>query len=309
MKLRLVFNIAISVIILVHLPLHTEADRLRVVASVFPLYDFAREIAGTDADVRMLLPAGVEPHSWEPKPSDIVAVSKSDIFLYVSEAMEPWAHSLVSAVAGRDVAMVEVMDRLGLQGTGSSYEHGKIEDGPVGIEGDPHFWLDLSLSARAVEMIGNLLAEEDPGSGGRYAARAQAYTRRLEELDRAFSKGLKNCRIRKFVTGGHSAFGHLAKRYDLEQISLYGVSPDSEPTPAHLASVSVIMKKENLDVVFFEEMVNPRLARVLASEVGASTTVLTPAGNLTAERINQGITFIQIMEENLQNLRKGLYCE
>jgi zinc transport system substrate-binding protein len=71
----------------------------------------------------------------------------------------------------------------------------------------------------------------------------------------------------------------------------------------------VIMKKENLDVVFFEEMVNPRLARVLASEVGASTTVLTPAGNLTAERINQGITFIQIMEENLQNLRKGLYCE
>jgi zinc transport system substrate-binding protein len=286
-----------------------KADRLTVVASVFPLFDFAREVAGPDAEVRMLIPAGVEPHSWEPRPSDIVGVARADIFLYVSEEMEPWAHSLVSAVGARGVEIVEVMERLGLENTGRGQGHSGIEEGPPDIEADPHFWLDLSLSARTAEMIGSLLAKEDPEASEGFASRARTYAGQLEDLDRAFSKGLENCRTRVFVTGGHSAFGHLAKRYDLEQISLYGVSPDSEPTPAHLASVSDLMRRRNLEVVFFEEMVNPRLAMVLASEVGASTSVLTPAGNLTVERMDQGVSFIQVMKENLQNLRKGLYCE
>jgi zinc transport system substrate-binding protein len=288
---------------------YAQAGRLTVVASVFPLFDFARTVAGPDAEVRMLIPAGVEPHSWEPRPSDILGVARADIFLYVSEEMEPWAHSLVSAVGSRGVDMVEVMERLGFSGTGHGHGHAEADDGPAGIERDPHFWLDLSLSARTVEMIGSLLAKEDPESSDGFISRARAYAGRLEEMDRAFSKGLENCRTRVFVTGGHSAFGHFAKRYDLKQISLYGINPDSEPTPAHMASVSKSMRKENLDVVFFEDMVNPRLARVLASEVGASTSVLTPAGNLTAVRMDQGVTFMQVMEENLQNLRKGLYCE
>lgn len=301
--------IAMILFILVTLVSKVQADRLTVVASVYPLFDFAREVAGPDVNVKMLLPAGVEPHSWEPKPSDIVAVSKADIFLYVSQTMEPWAHDLVRAVGGRNITFVEVMDSLGFQHPGENHGSARAVENGHNHEDDPHFWLDLSLSARTVEMIGRLFGKEDPDNRYGYIERSRAYARRLEELDRDFNVGLKNCRFRRFVTGGHSAFGHLAKRYNLIQISLYGISPDSEPTPAHLASVAETMRRKNLDVVFFEEMVNPRLAQVLASEIGASTRVLTPAGNLTAGRMKQGVSFIRVMEENLQSLREGLYCE
>jgi zinc transport system substrate-binding protein len=286
-----------------------SANRLTVIATVFPLFDFAKEVGGPEANVRMLLPAGVEPHSWEPRPSDIVAVSKADVFLYVSQTMEPWAHNIVQAVRGKNITFVEAMDSFGF--SHDDERHGPSDVVEVGSShgSDPHFWLNLSLSARTVKMIGLLFANKDPVNADRYTARARIYSRQLEELDRIFSAGLEKCRNRRFVTGGHSAFGYLAERYNLIQISLYGVSPDSEPTSAHLASVAATMRRENLDVVFFEEMVNPRLAQVLASEIGASTRVLSPAGNLTAEAMKQGISFIQVMEKNLQSLREGLYCD
>ena len=111
------------------------------------------------------------------------------------------------------------------------------------------------------------------------------------------------------ITGGHSAFGYLAKRYGLVQIPLYGLSPDAEPTPAYLASVVTKMEDERIEVVFFEEMVSPRLAGVLAAEAEASTMLLVHAGNITASREKEGATFIQIMEENLSTLREGLSCD
>jgi len=282
---------------------------LTVVASIFPLYDFAKEVAGKDADVRLLLPAGVGPHTWEPKPSDIVRVSRADLFLYVSEIMEPWAHNVVSAVRGKNVKVVEILKSLETRGPERPQGHAGSADASRDHPIDPHFWLDLSLSAQAVEIIGRAMAGLDPGNGPGFTARAEDYAQRLKNLDGIFASTLEDCRTRLFVTGGHSAFGYLAKRYDLVQIPLYGISPDSEPTPAHLASVVKTMRREDLHVVFFEEMVNPRLADVLASETGAFTRVLIPAGNLTARRMEQGATFIQVMEENLSSLREGLSCE
>jgi len=309
--MRISFKIitAITLFIATMSPIRVQADRLTVVASVFPLFDFAREVAGSDADVRMLLPAGVEPHSWEPKPSDIVAVSNADVFLYVSETMEPWAHNLVRAVKGKDTAFVEIMSRIRLPQDEERAGSSNIGVEKNSTENDPHFWLDLSLSAQAVEIIGRVLSQKDPENQDNFTARARAYAHRVQELDRVFVDSLQHCRTRRFVTGGHSDFGHLARRYGLIQIPLYGLSPDSEPTPAYLVSVVQTMRENNLQVVFFEEMVNPRLAKVLASETGASMEVLIPAGNITARRMEQGTTLIQIMKENLSSLREGLSCD
>ena len=309
MKVQFTVITVVTLVMAMLWPIRVQADRLTVVASVFPLFDFAREVAGPDADVRMLLPAGVEPHSWEPRPSDIVAVSNADVFLYVSEAMEPWANNLVKAVKRKDITFVDVISGLGFPQNDEHKGSSNVSKGKNSNESDPHFWLDLSLSAQAVEMIGRFLSQKDPENQDAFTARASAYAHRLKKLDRVFVDGLQHCRTRRFVTGGHSAFGHLARRYDLIQIPLYGLSPDSEPTPAYLASVVKTMRKNNLQVVFFEEMVNPRLARVLASETGASMKVLIPAGNITARRMEQGTTLIQIMEENLSSLREGLSCD
>jgi len=280
-----------------------RADRLTVVASVFPLYDFAREVAGSAAEVRLLLPPGVEPHSWEPKPSDILELSRADIFVYTSIIMEPWAGGIAAAVAGNNILIVPIMDSLGFPHP----QAGQDEDHTYGE--DPHFWLDLSLSERTVKIMEDLLIREDPANRNHYVANAGIYADRLHQLDTAFMSGLMDCASRHLVTGGHAAFGHLTRRYGLKQVSVYGLSPDAEPTPRHLAAVVNEVKNYNVRTIFSEELVNPRMAEVLSRETGAGVMILNPGGNLTTAQWREGLTFLHIMERNLKTLREGLDCE
>jgi zinc transport system substrate-binding protein len=285
------------------------ADRLSVVASVFPLFDFAREVAGPAADVRILLPPGVDPHSWEPRPSDIVELSQANIFLYTSEKMEPWAGSIARAVKGRGVEIIQIMENPGFSVDDERHVSKDAVDNGQHYGEDPHFWLDLSLSEQTVEKIGNLLAGRDPGNRGRYLANARTYASKLHKLDEAFITGLNECNSRYLVTGGHAAFGHLTRRYSLEQISVYGLSPDAEPTPRHLARIVNVVKENKIQTIFSEELMNPRMAQVLSQETGARVRVLNPGANLTAAQWQEGLTFLEIMDRNLDTLRKGLACE
>jgi zinc transport system substrate-binding protein len=286
-----------------------NAGRLTVVASVFPLFDFAREVAGSAADVRLLLPPGVDPHSWEPRPSDIVELSRADIFLYTSEKMEPWAGTFARTVRSKFTIFAEVMDGLGFSRTDENHVSADIIDGGQDHAEDPHFWLNLSLSARAIEVIGRALAETDPENEDLYRSNTDYYASKLMELDEMFQAGLKTCGSRQLVTGGHAAFGHLARRYRLEQISVYGLSPDAEPSPRHLAGIVSAVKENNVRTVFSEELMNPRMAEVLSQETGAKVMSLNPGANLTADQWRGGITFIDIMKRNLETLREGLACE
>ncbi|MDF1536327.1 MAG: zinc ABC transporter substrate-binding protein [bacterium] len=290
-------------------PAKAQSNRLTVVASVFPLYEFAREVAGPFADVRILLPAGVEPHSWEPKPSDIVFLSRADIFLYVGESMEPWAHDLVGAVKGKGLESVEIMDSSGFAGDDGPDSSKSIVNGGHDQGSDPHFWLDLAQAARAVRITGKILSAKDPGNGEIYTSRAAQYARRLEELDMAFELGLSRCSSTTLVTGGHAAFGHLAKRYGLTQVSIYGLSPDTEPSARHMAAVIKQVRELNVNTVFFEETVNPELARVLSRETGAGMLSLNPVSNLTSAQWQSGTALTDLMEQNLKSLREGLSCE
>ena len=309
MHTRPIFIAAVILAIVVQLPTQVVADRLTVVASVFPIFDFAREVAGPVADVRLLLPPGVDPHSWEPRPSDIVELSRADIFLYTSERLEPWADSFARTIRKKDAVSIEVMDSLGFSGSEERHNSTKVIDGGDDHARDPHFWLNLSLSARTVEMIGELLANNDPENRELYKDSASNYARKLTQLDEAFMVGLKECGTRQLVTGGHAAFGHLARQYDLEQIAVYGLSPDAEPSPRHLAGIVNLVKMNNIKSIFSEELMNPRMTEVLSQETGTKILTLNPAGNLTAAQWQEGLTFIEIMEHNLEILREGLYCE
>ena len=135
------------------------------------------------------------------------------------------------------------------------------------------------------------------------------YRKKLKALDQKYQQGLKNCRHGKIFLAGHSAFGYLAERYHLEQIPLYGASPDAEPSPKKLAEVVDKARKNNIKVIYFESLSSDRLARVLAQEIGALVLALNPGPNLTKEQIKSGVTFLSLMEKNLINLREGLICE
>jgi len=153
------------------------------------------------------------------------------------------------------------------------------------------------------------MADKDPDNSDLYLANAEAYAGRIKDLDETYMAGLRSCVTRQLVTGGHAAFGHLARRYDLEQVSVYGLSPDAEPSPRHLAGIVSMVKEKNIRTVFSEELMNPRMAEVLAQETGTRIMVINPAGNLSAELWRQGISFMDIMKKNLDVLREGLNCE
>ena len=163
---------------------------------------------------------------------------------------------------------------------------------------DPHVWLDPVLYARIVRRVGLAL--------GRPRA-AAALGRRVLALDGAYRRGLAHCRRRSFVTS-HAAFGYLAARYDLRQIAITGIDPESEPSPQKLASLARLVRNAHIETVFFERLVSPKLAQTVAREAGVRTAVLDPIEGLTPAEARSGATYLSLMRRNLVALRQVLGC-
>jgi zinc transport system substrate-binding protein len=289
-----------------------KAQSLRptVIASIYPLYDFARQVAGDRAEVISLVPAGVEPHDWEPSPRDAARIEKAAMFVYNGAGFDPGAERLAkSANAGRTVIIEATagLPLLHIEVPAHEREHTHAKAQPMAAH-DPHVWLDPNLARAQVEAIRAGFVKVDPGNGEHYAKRATDYTARLRTLHDAFESGLARCRRRHFVVS-HAAFTYLAHRYSLLQVPLMGMSPEAEPSPASLATAVRVVRRLGAKVIFFETLVTGRLAETLAAEVGATTMVLNPVEGLTPDEEKAGKDYVALMEANLANLRTALECQ
>ncbi len=267
--------------------------------------EFSKAVCGEKGEVSLLLPPGAEVHTWRPKPSDIVRVSSADLFIYIGAELEPWIYSLLESLKNPDLRVLEVSEALSLHkehpfGHQNSYSSHAL---------DPHIWVDFGMDQIIVDKLATVLSEIAPKSTSFFKKNADLYKEKLSKLDQKFKDGLKECGHRTFIFAGHSAFGYLARRYDLDQISLYGLSPDAKPTPKQLVEVINLAKKYGLNAIYFEIYVSNKMAKVMAKEVDARTLILNPGANLTKEQLNNGTTFFDIMEMNLENLRNGLLCK
>jgi zinc transport system substrate-binding protein len=274
-----------------------ETEKPRVVSSLFPLYEFALAVGGDKAEVSLLLPPGLEPHAWEPTASDLVAISQADLFLCVSENLEPWASDVVRGASQEGLKLMVATEAI------------EPPDDKEARTRDPHVWLDLSYDQVIVERTAQALSSIDPENQEYYRENANAYKQKLRALDQRYTDALAQCRHRYVVLGGHSAFSYLARRYGLKEVPLYGVSADCEPTPRRVAEIVEIARELKVKYIFFETLVSPKLAEVVAREIGAATLVLNPGANMTKDQFSEGVTFLAILEENLENLRRGLECE
>jgi zinc transport system substrate-binding protein len=281
------------------------AERIRIVTTLFPLMEFAAAVGGDEAEVTLLLPPGAEIHAWRPRPSDIIRVAEADVFIYIGPALEPWVADLLRSIHNPDLAVINASQGREREEAGD-HRHHEGEEIHGGM--DPHIWLDLSFDGDLVRRIAARLSALRPQRSGYFEDNAESYCGKLAALDRRYEEGLADCRQRVFVLGGHAAFGHLARRYRLEQIALYGLSPDAEPTPRQMIEVIKIARDKGIRVIFFEVNVSSRMARVLADEIGAETRVLDPGASPSREDMAAGIGFLDIMEKNLENLRYGLLC-
>lgn len=278
-----------------------EADgKLKVITTLFPLYDFSRIMLGDKGDVSLLLPPGVESHAFDPTPQDIVRINKADVFIYTGEFMEPWAQKIIEAVENKNLVIIDAS--AGIELVKEEDVHDSDNEGV-----DPHIWLDPVLASQMAVTISEGLIQASPELSVQIIENRDALIADLEVLDQKFIGTFKKTKYNKIIYGGHFAFGYFAKRYGLEHISPYeGFSPDAEPTPAKIAQLIDTLNASESKFIYFEELIDPRVSKVIADETGAKMLMLHGAHNLSKDELANNITYIQIMEQNLENLKKGL---
>jgi zinc transport system substrate-binding protein len=275
------------------------SDKPLVATSFYPLYEFTRQITGTAARVISLVPAGVEPHDWEPSPQDLTRIREARAFVYNGAGLEPWIPKLMQDAPRSGTVLIRATEGIPLLTSAD----GKRDAAPT----DPHVWLDPVLAVSMVEQIRAGLAKADPAHAPVFGENARTLTGRLQTLHQSFEDGLRSCARRDVVTS-HAAFAYLARRYRLHVIPVMGVGPESEPTPADLAAIIRFAREKKVKYIFSETLVSPKLAETLAREVGAGTLVFNPIEGVTPEEAASGADYFTLMEANLKNLRRALDC-
>jgi zinc transport system substrate-binding protein len=289
------------------------SSKLQVVTTLFPLYDFARTIAGERAEITQLLPPGMEPHSFEPKPNDIIRISKAGLFIYTNPYMEPWAATIIKGIDQQQLRVVNAGQGVSYMKVAAEEGHAHEGHGSHDSEGhaggmDPHIWLDFANAGLIVDNILAGFVAADPANARLYRENAAGLKGRLAALDQRYRDGLSSCATRVFLHGGHYTFGYLARRYGLEYTSLSGVSSESEPSASRMAAMVRQIRSSGVRYLFAEELLSPRLTETLANEAGVEVLKLHGAHNLGKDDVQRGVGFIGLMEQNLANLQKGLVC-
>lgn len=299
----------VSVLLSVAAAAPAPSGKLRILATVLPLQEFAAAVAGDRADVKLLLPAGAGVHNWQPRPGDIARLAECDLLLFIGAGLEPWLPGLLKALPPGRVRTLEAAAGLELlepeedEAGGEAHHHGAL---------DPHVWLDFALDVRIVERIATELARLDPQGAPGFETRVAALSDRLRALDAKYRDGLAGCQGKDVIVAGHGAFGYLTRRYGLVQTAVYGLSPDALPKPKDLMRVVDLCREKGISTVFFENSVAPDVALTLVREIGGGKSgrilVLYAGHNQTRDERRLGVGFFQLMEENLKALRLGLGC-
>ncbi|MBD7918162.1 zinc ABC transporter substrate-binding protein [Cellulomonas sp. Sa3CUA2] len=280
-----------------------EDGTVRALASFYPLQMVTEEVGGDRVTVSSLTPPGAEPHDVELSPAQVASVGAAQLVVHQS-GFQPAVDDAVAQAAPEHV--VDAAVHADLAGDASSHGHEADDhDAEDGDDhgADPHFWLDPTRLAAVADDVAAALSEIDPDGADVYRANADALTARLTALDEAYTAGLATCERRVVVTS-HEAFGYLADRYDLEQVGISGVDPETEPSPARLREVGEVVRDEGVTTIFFETLVSPKVARTLAADLGVEAAVLDPIEGLGDDTQD----YFSIAEANLEALRVALSC-
>ncbi len=281
-------------------------NKIQVVATIFPIYDMVRHIGGDKVKVTMLLPPATDAHNYELKPAEIVQISKADLFLYLNMEMERWAYKVIDATSSKTKLLpVETgsgITMLPLAGHDDEDGHHHAS------KFDPHIWLDFSNAQKMVDNIAAALVKIDQRHSDYYLKNAVEYKNKLTALDNRFRSELTGCKSRIILHAGHRAFSYLANRYGLKYYSVYNVSADSEPEPQKIIALIQQIKTTKTRYIYSEDLINPRLAEMIAKETGAGLLKLNNGHTVSKADISGGVSFLSLMEENLVNLKKGLQC-
>lgn len=276
----------------------------QVVTSFYPLEYVAERIVGEHAEVSTLTSPGVEPHDLELTVRQTATVSDADLVAYV-KGLQPAVDAAVEQ-HGPDqlVEVTEVVDLEPLDPAAHEGEDDEEHEAHADVDGDLHFWLDPLRMAEVGAEVEARMSEVDPDNADVYAENLTALRQDLQELDEEYQAGLADCRLDTVVVS-HDAFGYL-ERYGLHFEPIAGLSPDAEPSPAHLTELADLIRDEDVTTVFSETLASPAMAQTLAGELDLETAVLDPVEGLSDETADED--YLSLMRANLTALQEANGC-
>ncbi len=279
--------------------------KLKVVASFFPLYEFARNVGGNKTDVYSFLPIGEEPHEWEPSIQQIEALKGTNLFIYNGAGMEAYISKYMESGEFQNMTFVKATDGIPLlQADFAEDDKEVLAEGGM----DPHVWNDPIFAEQEVRNIKNAMQKADPANSQYYENNANAYITKLATLDNNIKTGLSHCKKDTFVSF-HNAFNYFSNRYGIHDVWISGMAPEVDVPPQDIQKIIQIAKDKDVKVIFSEDLVDPRLANTLASEVGAQVLILSPLEGINQTEQQEGKTYLDKWYQNLHNLRTALECQ
>lgn len=291
-----------------------QSDKLKIVTTIFPAYDFARSIALDNAEVTLLLPPGVESHSYEPTPKDMVKIQNCDIFIYNGGESESWIDGILDSLDSSKFKTVKMIDSTNaLLEEDESYDEGdKEHDHDHEHEGDEvgydeHIWTSPVICIDICKAIEAAISSADSKNSAEYKRNLDSYILRLESLDKGFNDVVESGKRQEIIFGDRFPFKYFANQYGLEYYAAFpGCSSQTEPSAATLARLINKTNDDRIPAVLYIEMSNHAVADTISQETGAKTLLFHSCHNLTRDEINAGETYISLMNKNLDNLKIAL---
>jgi len=268
----------------------TTTGRIKVLASFYPVYEFANNVGGNRIDLLLLVPETDDVHSFDPKPSSIQNVATANVLIYSGAGLEPWIPQIVAAADNPRLIVVDSSQGIALLPVPPRFQKDNRAF-------DPHIWLDPVLAKQQVMNILQGLIRADPADQGYFTSNAQAYTAKLDNLNSEILQATSNVKTRYFVTF-HEAFAYFAKRYNLTQIPIAGPF-EEEPTPSDIQGVITAIQQNRLCYVGYESLENPSISQSIASQSHATLVLMDPIEGLSQADQAAGKTYLIKMQDNL----------
>lgn len=288
-------------------------EKLQIVATLFPQYDFAKQIVKDKADVKLLLNSGVETHNYEPTGKDMITIlSGSDMFLYTGTNLEPWTEKIVQNLETTNCKIVNVSDGIELitieefeerhinseiliEEHEEEHKHQEIYDG--------HIWQNPKNAVKMLDNVLKALCDIDPDNAEYYTKNAEEYRNQILELDGELRNIVNQSERKEIAVGGEFAYAYLVEEYGINFVSVYTNCGEGEdPSIAKVKSVIDYINKYNIPVVYYEELSEGTVAKMIAEETEAEPLVLYSIHNGDTKKD----TYVSLMSKNLENLKKGL---
>lgn len=314
----------------------SDDGKLKVVTTLFPYYDFTRQIAGDAVDLSMVIPAGQDSHSFEPTPADIRMIQNADLLICNGGAMEQWVSQVVSSLDSDSLKVVTMMDHVdiveeevveGMEDAGEEHHHDHTDeehdheyededhthihdddDADYEIEYDEHIWTSPVNAMKITQVIADTLEEMDPDDAGIFEANAADYLEKLKNLDQEFRDVVNGADLDLIVMADKFPLRYFADTYGLRYRAAFsGCSSDTEPSAKTIAYLIDKVREEKIPAVYYLELSSHRVAEIISEETGAKPLLFHSCHNVTRREFDNGVTYLELMEQNVVNLREGLY--